>query len=267
MKLLVQGDDFGFTKGVTYGIVDAIDNGILRNTGLFANMPDAALAVSFMKDRPQACFGIDYNIVSGPPCSDPADIPHLVDENGQFIRSGKRIRDERWQSEEGRAEMFPLEEVYREMRAQYSRFLELTGGKKPGYMHTHSLHPEPYMKALRQMAAEENIPFSHDIQKKYGFCSFLSFSRPSSASAKKQFDAAEQLNKNPLAVVKEHADELLAQEYVNIGGHPGFVDAKLLGLTTLSLERIRDHEMDTSEWIKNWIKENNIELVTYYDLV
>ena len=39
MKLLVQGDDYGFTKGVTYGILDAIDNGILRNTGLFANMP------------------------------------------------------------------------------------------------------------------------------------------------------------------------------------------------------------------------------------
>ena len=61
-KLLVQGDDFGFTKGVTYGIVDAIDNGILRNTGLFANMPSATLAVSFMKDRPHVCFGIDFNI-------------------------------------------------------------------------------------------------------------------------------------------------------------------------------------------------------------
>ena len=43
-KLLIQGDDFGFTKGVTYGIADAIDCGVLRNTGLFANMPAAALA-------------------------------------------------------------------------------------------------------------------------------------------------------------------------------------------------------------------------------
>ena len=30
MKLLVQGDDFGFTRGVTYGIIDFIDHGILE---------------------------------------------------------------------------------------------------------------------------------------------------------------------------------------------------------------------------------------------
>ena len=65
MKLLVQGDDFGFTKGVTLGIIDGIDNGILRNTGLFANMPSAVLAAELMKGRDHACFGIDFNLVAG----------------------------------------------------------------------------------------------------------------------------------------------------------------------------------------------------------
>ena len=37
-KILFQGDDFGFTRGVTLGIVDSIDRGVLRNTGLFANI-------------------------------------------------------------------------------------------------------------------------------------------------------------------------------------------------------------------------------------
>ena len=92
-KLLVQGDDFGFTKAVTLGIVDAIDNGVLRNTGLFTNMPSTKLAVSYMKDRPHVCFGIDFNIVSGKPVADPKEIPHLVDENGEFIRSGVRVKD------------------------------------------------------------------------------------------------------------------------------------------------------------------------------
>ena len=71
MKLLVQGDDFGFTRAVTFGIVDAIELGILRNTGLFTNMPSAKLAASFMPKFPQACFGIDFNIVSGPSVADP----------------------------------------------------------------------------------------------------------------------------------------------------------------------------------------------------
>ena len=56
MKLLVQGDDYGFTKGVTYGILDAIDNGVLRNTGLFANMPfiDYRPAVKCQRDHRHA---------------------------------------------------------------------------------------------------------------------------------------------------------------------------------------------------------------------
>ena len=265
MKLLVQGDDFGFTKGVTYGIVDAIDNGILRNTGLFANMPDAVLAVSYMADRPQACFGIDFNLVSGPSCSDPKDIPHLVDEEGQFIRSGVRIRDPRWKSEEGRREMFPWEETYREVRAQYDRFVELTG-KKPGYLHGHSISHEHYREAIHKISEDEGIPYSQDIQQKYGFFNMRSLKTGDKASQNKVFDPADQLAKNPLKIVQDNAELLLSKDYVCIGGHPGFLDANLLSLTTLSIERVRDHEMDTSEWIKNWVKENNIELITYYDL-
>lgn len=41
MKLLVQGDDYGFTKGVTLGMLEGIDHGVLTCSGLFANMPDA----------------------------------------------------------------------------------------------------------------------------------------------------------------------------------------------------------------------------------
>ena len=167
-KLLVQGDDYGFTKAVTLGIVEGIDNGILRNTGLFANMPSAEFAVSFMKDRPQVCFGIDFNIVSGPSVSDPKDIPHLVDENGEFIRSGVRVKDPMFRTEEGRRAMFPFEETYREIRAQYDRFVELTG-KKPGYLHGHSLSHEHYMEAIRRVSEETGVPYSADIKKKYGF--------------------------------------------------------------------------------------------------
>ena len=110
MRLLVQGDDFGFTRGVTLGIVDSIDKGILRNTGLFTNMPSASFATTFMKDRPNVCFGVDFNLVAGKPVSNPKDIPHLVDDNGYFIKSGIRVRDVLWQSEEGRRQLFPKDE-------------------------------------------------------------------------------------------------------------------------------------------------------------
>lgn len=261
MKLLTQGDDFGFTRGVTLGIVDAIDRGVLRNTGLFTNMPATEFAVSFMKDRPQVCFGIDFNIVSGYPVSDPKKIPHLVEENGEFIRSSKRVKNPLYQSEEGRRELFPIEEVRTEIRAQYDRFVSLTG-KKPGYLHGHSIMPEPYTEAIEELSKETGIPFSMEYLKELNFYT-IPFDIK---NQKKVFDPQAQLDKDTIQHVLSHSDDLLKNEYAYYICHPGYVDAELLSLTTLSLERSKDAQMYMSDEIKNWIKDNNIELITYYDL-
>ncbi len=267
-KLLVQGDDFGFTKGVTYGIVDAIDHGVLRNTGLFTNMPSAELAVSFMKERPHVCFGIDFNIVSGPSVSDPKEIPHLVDEKGEFIRSGERLKDPRFKTEEGRREMFPFNETYKEIRAQYDRFVELTG-KKPGYLHAHSLSHEHYQEAIRKVSEETGVPYSIDIKNQIHFTSLFDLQKKMKKpeNVKKVFDPMAQLNKDPMRDILENQDHLLSGEYIEVSGHPGFVDDELMGLTTLSLERMKDHQLMVSDEFKKWIKENDLELITYYDLM
>ena len=261
MKLLVQGDDFGFTRGVTLGIVDSIDRGILRNTGLFTNMPSAPFAVSFMKDRPHVCFGIDFNLVSGPSVSDPKTIRHLVDDNGEFIRSGVRLKDPRFASEQGRREMFPYDECWREIKAQYDRFIELTG-KKPGYLHGHSITHEHYAEAMEELSRQTGVPIAMNIQKQFGFDRI-----PRARAQKKEFDPAAQLAKNTTEEVLSHGDLLLSYEYASIGGHPGYIDDELLSLTTLSLERCRDAAMCMSPKILSWVKENHIELITYYDLM
>ena len=263
MKLLVQGDDFGFTRAVTFGIADAIELGVLRNTGLFTNMPSATLAASLMPKFPQACFGIDFNIVSGPSVADPKMIPALVDDNGNFIRSGVRIKNPQFSTEQGRRAMFPYEQVYCEIKAQYDRFIELTG-KKPGYLHGHSLMHEHYQEAIQQISKESGIPYSMNIIQKYQFGSLMHM--PKGGKIKKEFDPVAQLNKNPEKNVLDNSDYLCSFEYAMIGGHPGYIDAELLELTTLSLERCKDLQMMTSDKIKAWIKDNNIELITYYDL-
>ena len=266
MKLLVQGDDFGFTRAVTDGIIDSIDFGILRNTGLFANMPSAEYAVSFMKERPQVCFGIDFNIVSGPSCADPKDIPHLVDENGEFIRSTVRTQDPRYLNEEGRREMFPTEEVYCELKAQYDRFVALAG-KKPGYLHSHSIGPEPYTEAINRLEKETGVPFSKNIRAKNNVGGIpWTRSKNANGAPKKEFDPLAQINKNTLKRVQDNAELLLSYDIASLGGHPGYVDAELMKWTTLSLERMRDAECYMSDWIRDWIRDNNIELITYYDL-
>ena len=68
--------------------------------------------------RDKVCFGIDFNLVSGPSLLKKEDIPHLIDDHGIFIRSGVRQKDDLYKTEEGRRKLFPYEEVYKELRAQ-----------------------------------------------------------------------------------------------------------------------------------------------------
>ena len=261
MKLLVQGDDFGFTRGVTLGIVDSIDKGILRNTGLFTNMPAAEFAVSFMKDRPQACFGVDFNLVAGRPVSNPKDVPHLVDENGYFIKSGVRIRSELWSTEEGRRTLFPKDEVVKEVRSQYEKFIELTG-TKPGYLHPHSIMPETYIEAIRELSIETGIPFSMDA-----WSDLYSPKMSSPVSKTKVFDPQSQLDKNTTQQIVDGFEDMLKHDKCVICCHPGYLDADLLDKTSLSIERVRDAEAYMSDVVNKWVKENNVELITYRDLV
>lgn len=269
MKLLVQGDDYGFTRGVTYGIVDAIDNGILTCSGMFTNMEIAPWAAEFIKERPNFCFGIDFNLVSGPSVSPKEEVPHLVDENGRFIRSNIRVMDPRWQSKEGQEEMFPYDEVYKEIRAQYERFVKLTG-RKPGYLHGHSIGTDSIKKATKLVAKEENVPYTGDYIEKM----FVSFMIPDDdkkdigeKASKKIFDATSQLEMDPLGKFMRHKEEILKHEYVMAGGHPGYIDAELMKLTSLSLGRMFDQAFISSQEMKDFVKENNVELIDYYDLV
>ena len=264
MKLLTVGDDYGFTKGVTLGIIEAIDQGVLKNTGLFTNMPSSALAAELMKGRDHVCFGIDFNIVSGRPVCNPKDIPHLVDENGEFIRSSVRIKDPRWKSEEGRREMFPYDEVFKELKAQYDKFIELTG-KKPGYLHNHSISNESYKEAIQAISKETLVPHSFTLLDQMGVVTVGL--RKTNATTKKQFNPIEQLNHNPIQDLYDDLDLMLSSEYAVLGGHPGYVDNDLLNLSSLSLERCKDLEMMTSNQLKQLITEHNIELITYYDLL
>lgn len=260
MKLLVQGDDFGFTRGVTLGIVDSIDNGILRNTGLFVNMPAAEFAVCFMKDRPQVCFGLDFNLVAGRPVSNPNEIPHLVDENGNFIKSGIRIRNELWNSIEGRKVLFPKNEVVKEIKAQYDKFIELTGNK-PGYLHPHSIMPETYIEAIHELSIETNIPFSKEAWE-----NLYQPKMSSPVSNTKTFDPQSQLDKNTTQQIVDCFDDMLKHEKCVICCHPGYLDADLLDKTTLSIERVKDAQAYMSDIICNWVKDNYVELITYRDL-
>ena len=89
----------------------------------------------------------------------------------------------------------------------------------------------------------------------------------STASKNKTFDPFEQLNKDTKADVLRDKNLILSSDLALIICHPGYMDADLINMTTLSIERVKDLAMMVDPEIKKFVEENNIELVTYRDLL
>lgn len=71
-RLIVNADDYGFSPGVTEGILQAHHGGIVTSTTLAANMPCAGEAVRRLSEAPCLGVGVHLNISQGPALSDEA---------------------------------------------------------------------------------------------------------------------------------------------------------------------------------------------------
>jgi chitin disaccharide deacetylase len=143
-RLVVNADDFGFTRDVNQGIIEAHRNGILTATTLMATGPAFEDAVRLAKENPSLDVGCHLVLVGSPPFPD--TIPQMV-----RAVSLKRIR------------------IYDELRAQVRRILD--AGIQPTHLDTHKhthLFP-PVLKALAAISEEFGIrwvrrPFDLPLQ-------------------------------------------------------------------------------------------------------
>lgn len=127
-KLIVNGDDFGFNREVTDGIIECHAKGILTSTTLMVNMPAAEHAVEEGKKYPNLSIGIHLTLTQGKPLSYPQDVPNLIDEKGNFYSYLEAFR-------RANRFKFPVNQIEREFCAQIERFLSL--GIVPSHCDSH----------------------------------------------------------------------------------------------------------------------------------
>lgn len=264
--LLMQSDDFGITEGVCAGAVKAITEGAIRNTGIFINMEHATKCMEKAKDL-DVCLGIDINVVAGRPVSNPADVPHLIDENGLFKTSRYQMKTHKVKEVDGFIIVFdedpyPYEEVLLETENQVKRFIELAG-KKPGYLHGHSLCTPNLYKAMDTVAKKYDITFTIDVfsNEKYHMPAegdYLNKNR--SLEEQINLSKKERFIKEVLPSIKD------GETWIYII-HCGFIDYDLFKQSSLTLERMMDLDLATDKEVLQYIKENDIKLITYADLV
>jgi predicted glycoside hydrolase/deacetylase ChbG (UPF0249 family) len=132
--LVVNADDFGFTRDVNQGIVDAHRDGILTSTTLMATGPAFEDAIRLARENPTLDIGCHLVLVGEAP------FPDTVAQLTKAVAL-KRI------------------DIYPQLRAQVLRILN--AGLRPTHLDTHKhthLLP-PVLDAVARLSEEFQIPW------------------------------------------------------------------------------------------------------------
>ena len=138
--LLVNADDFGFTRGVNSGIVEAHTRGILTATTLMANGAAFDDALVLARETPTLDIGCHLVLVGGESLVSRQEFPLTVRQLLQAVAL-KRI------------------DPYVELKAQIDRIVQ--AGLRPVHMDTHKhthLFP-PILDAVARLSREFRIPW------------------------------------------------------------------------------------------------------------
>jgi chitin disaccharide deacetylase len=150
-KLIVTGDDFGFSNEVNAAIVEAHDHGILTSASLMVTGDAFEEAVSLARHHPRLAVGLHLVVLDGRSALPAGEIPDLVDFVGRF--SSAPVRAGLLYQFRPRARM----QLRAEIRAQLQKFREtgLTLSHVDGHHHFH-LHPV-VLSCLADFAEEFQI--------------------------------------------------------------------------------------------------------------
>lgn len=229
IKLIVNADDFGYSRGVNFGIIDAHRDGIVNSATMMMNMSAVGQAIELAKENPKLQVGIHLVLTCGKPLL--PDVPSLVDESGNFKKLSDLMKNK----------VLSLSELEREWTAQIERFLQ--SGLIPTHFDSHHhVHTIPeFLKVvqalsrkyhLRARGASElnDVPSFTDI--------FLHDFYGSGAT----YDYFEKL---PNRVEDGQTVEVMC--------HPGYLDLAVLTGSSYAIDRVRETGILTTVSLPNQV--------------
>ena len=242
MKLIVNADDYGMSRGVNLGIIEAHKNGIVTSTTLMVTMPEVDHGLLLARDCPNLGIGLHLNCTLGKPLT---DCKSLIRDNGDFYKP----------RENPNQALFDEEEIYREFSAQYDLFVRQVGRKPThldSHLYAHQVYPKAKAAALR-LANEKGIAireFQADGYEPTVFYGDFKY---------KDGDTMDQM------MEKLVGDDtpIHSSEIVELMCHPAYIDNDLFILSTYTVGRIKELDILTSQEVKSFIKKNNIELINF----
>lgn len=230
MKLIVNADDFGYTKSNTLGIIEGFKKGIIRSTTAMMNMPYVEFAAEQSEYVPGLGIGVHLTLTVGQPLT---KCKTLVDDKGNFLSRSKLLDSN-----------VSKDEILNEFKAQIDKFIEVFKVKPTHLDSHHGCHDLDLTKDITlKLAKEYNLPV-----RRYSNYKFIG-----------NFYGESITVENLKNIILSNIDE----EGIEIMTHAGFCDLELYNNSSYSLDRVKELSVLCSESIKDFIEKNKIELVHY----
>ncbi len=269
MKVVFRADDVGYTPLANRGSFRSIDEGVVSLVEMMTDCPGSVQAMEFLRDRPWVSVNWHAHWWGRPIC-DPSEVPSLVDEKGNFKKAmGNAHRFG--------APQVDYDEMLKECRAQILRVIRIMGrapdatdigdgvmgaAKKQacdefgilyGYQRYYHYGPES-----RGHKPGVNTPgdWTGDFAERKIF-EYENFGRPGLLLKDyKQYDPMEMIRTMP------ESDNIWVR-----CEHPSYVDLRIWEDTAdiCSITRCKDVECYCSQELRDWVKENHVEILNLRD--
>lgn len=232
MKLVINGDDLGYTMANTMGIFQGYTDGILRSTTALTNSKYFAKAMEMAKVYPGLGIGVHLTLTLGKPLT--ANKTLTNPETGEFYRGAKTI----WEKNPD------YDEIYDEWKAQIERYIAVAGHLPThldSHHHVHDATPQA-LEVSKRLAEEYGLAL-----RRYGKYKFVSGFGGSAATV-------ETMTK----LLEENM-----REDIEIMVHPGWCDLELYRMSSYATDRLKELDVLCDPRLMKYIKEHQIELCHY----
>ncbi len=264
MKLIIRADDFGYTKTHNDGTIEAIQNGIVTTVDLMLDTPGTIDAMERIKEFPWINIGW-HSHFWGSPVLDPSEVPSMVNEQGKF----------KFRKDQSLKNTCDYDEVVKECRAQLNRCIEILG-RVPDTTSI-NMNGGVFEKARQQVCDEYGIVYnfvSKPDQKgeliladeKYLPLNIYMPNQPATYY-KVCYEDSYKLRStyDPVRYFIEDYNDILNKDIVITAWHPGYLDHYVMNESSMRECRVKDVEALCSDKLKQWIIDNQIELINTRD--
>lgn len=249
-KLIVNADDFGFSRGVNLGIVEGFREGVLTSTTMMCGMPGFDQAVKMAKDNKNLAVGVHLTLTAGNPIR--KDLKTIVDSSGKF----KGINT--YMMENFEEEIDP-EEIKKERMSQIDKLID--AGINPSHLDSHHY--------VQNAGNIKEIFF--ELARKYDLPVRYTLNTPNDIkSPEKLIEYFDVIGKTKGIWKDMHLDNLIKDcityDVIETACHPGYVDNFILENSSYNTVRaVALKEVKDKNFVKV-IEENEIELISFRDL-